>query len=121
MRQNGLQSRKQLEFLHEEFDNICETVKKSKQSKLEARNDNLNKGLKWCIPYTVITFCANRIKELTANPQEVEKWQLLAWIDFKQIIFKLYDHRIENGHEINGSANMNYCALNEYLIVYFME
>lgn len=81
----------------------------------------MHKNLKWCIPFTIITFCANRITELLDNPDEVKKWRLMPWVEFKEVIFSLYDHRIQNAHEINGSANMSYVALNEYLLIFFMD
>jgi hypothetical protein len=39
----------------------------------------------------------------------------------KKLLFNIYDHRLANSHEINGSANINYCALNEYILVYFFD
>jgi hypothetical protein len=39
----------------------------------------------------------------------------------KKLIFNIYDHRLDNSHEINGSSNMNYCALNEYILIYFFD
>lgn len=121
LRQNGLQNRQQLQVLHDQFDEICNSIKRSKQSKHEQRNDSLNKNLRWRIPYAIITFCANRIKELLNNPDEVKNWSLMPWVEFKETIFGVYDHRIQNAHEINGSANMSYCALNEYVLIYFMD
>lgn len=94
LRQNGLQNRQQLQALHDVFDEICNAIKRSKQSKHEQRNDSLNKNLKWCIPFATITFCANRIKELQDNPDEVKNWRLMSWAEFKEVIFSIYDHRI---------------------------
>jgi hypothetical protein len=37
----------------------------------------------WKIPYSIIAFCANRIKELFANHQLVNKWELMPWKKFK--------------------------------------
>ena len=51
----------------------------------------------------------------------IEKWQLIPWVKFKILLFKIYEHRIENSHEINGAANMNYCCLNEYIMIYFFD
>ena len=45
----------------------------------------------------------------------------MPWNKMKKLIFAIYDHRLANSHEINGSANMNYCALNEYILIYFFE
>lgn len=28
---------------------------------------------------------------------------------------------MENAHEVNGSANMSYCTLQEYVLVFFMD
>ena len=39
----------------------------------------------------------------------------------KDIIFDIYDHRIRNAPEINGSCNTNYCALNEHLLIFYVD
>ena len=69
----------------------------------------------------IISFCANRIKELIAKPKIVEKWQLIPWVKFKQLLYRIYEHRVEFAHEINGTANSSYCALQEYILVYFFD
>ena len=33
----------------------------------------------------------------------------------------MYDHRIKHAPELNGAANTSYCALNEHLIMFFVE
>ena len=50
--------------------------------------------IKWVIPYHIIAFCANRIKELIDSPETLETLQLVPWPKFKQILFEIYDHRI---------------------------
>ena len=45
----------------------------------------------------------------------------MAFKDLKKLLFDVYDHRIENAHEINGLTNNQYCALNEYLLVYLID
>jgi len=47
--------------------------------------------------------------------------ELLPWFKFKEIIFDIYDHRIVNAPELNGSVNNNYCNLNEHLIIYHVD
>jgi hypothetical protein len=46
---------------------------------MQARNDNLNRNLRWCIPFSIITFCANRINELMQNENEYEKYDIMPW------------------------------------------
>lgn len=41
------------------------------------------------------------------------------WADFKQLIYEIYDHRIENAPEINGMINNTYMSMEEHLIVFF--
>lgn len=110
-----------MQYLHEKFDELCDSIKKQNQSKHQKRNDNLNRNLQWKVPYATIAFCANRIKELLKKPDVVATYKLLPWVKFKLLLFAIYDHRVENAHEVNGLANMNYCCLNEYLLVYAME
>lgn len=45
----------------------------------------------------------------------------MPWFQFKDILFDLYDHRIKYAPELNGAANTSYCALNEHLIMFFVE
>lgn len=56
-----------------------------------------------------------------ANPKAVKTWNLMPWVKFKDIVYNIYEHRIQHAHEVNGSANMSYCALNEYVLIYFMD
>jgi len=42
-----------------------------------------------------------------------------VWVEFKQLIFEIYDHRIEFAPEINGAINTTYMSLEEHLIVFF--
>lgn len=45
----------------------------------------------------------------------------MPWKDLKRIIFDVYDHRVEHAAEINGLANVQYCAMNEYILVYLLD
>lgn len=67
-RQCGLQNLFQLEYLHDKFDEVCTHIKKMRQSTIEARNANLNKNLRFLIPYNIIAFCANALIELLDSP-----------------------------------------------------
>ena len=55
----------------------------------------------------------------TNVPQEELKLRLAVWPDFKQLIFEIYDHRIENAPEINGAINNTYMSMEEHLICFF--
>ena len=45
----------------------------------------------------------------------------MPWFLLKELMFDIYDHRIKNAPEINGSANTNYCTLNEHLLIFFVN
>ena len=45
----------------------------------------------------------------------------MPWVDLKRVIFDFYDHRLEHAAEVNGLANIQYCAMNEYLVVYMLD
>jgi hypothetical protein len=75
--------------------------------------------IRWVYPYSIIAFCANQIK--TLHKIDMESYELVPWLKFKQLIYNIYDHRIEHTHEINGSTNMNYCTMQEYILIYFMD
>ena len=78
--------------------------------------------MRFLIPYNIIAFCANALVELLEQPQEkIDQYQLMPWIDLKQLIFDVYDHRLENAAEVNGLANTSYCALNEYILIYMID
>jgi hypothetical protein len=36
-------------------------------------------------------------------------------------MYTIYKHRIEHAPEINGIANLNYCCMNEYVLIYFID
>lgn len=55
------------------------------------------------------------------NTEEVEKWELIPWYKLKQLMFNIYEHRIDNAQELNGSVNSAYCPMNEHIIIYFMD
>ena len=42
------------------------------------------------------------------------------WKKFKELLYVIYKHRIEHSPEINGSSNLNYCCMNEHVLIYFV-
>ena len=46
---------------------------------------------------------------------------LVPWGKFKLLLFDIYNSRIRHTAELSGSANTNYCSLNEFILIYFME
>ena len=46
---------------------------------------------------------------------------IIPWGKFKLLIFDVYESRIGHAAELGGSANTNYCSLNEFIIIYFVE
>jgi len=55
------------------------------------------------------------------DPNIAEKYDLLPWIVFKEVLFDIYNHRILNAPELNGAANTSYCPLNEHLLIFFID
>ena len=51
----------------------------------------------------------------------VENYELMPWYLYKEQLLDIYDHRIRNAPELNGSVNTNYCALNEHVLMFFVE
>ena len=45
----------------------------------------------------------------------------MPWPEFKQVIYEVYEHRIAYAFETNGVINTSYVALEEYLIIFFMD
>ncbi len=47
--------------------------------------------------------------------------KLIPWVDFRQMIYDIYDHRVCNAPEISGSLNTSYLGLDEHLLVYLVH
>ena len=73
------------------------------------------------IPFKIIAFVANRISLLEQSPSFIETFDLIPWLQFKDTLFEIYDQRIKHAPEINGGANTNYCPMNEFLLIYFVN
>ena len=43
------------------------------------------------------------------------------WFEFKNLIYEVYDHRIQHAPEINGSINTNYMGMEEHMICFFID
>ena len=48
------------------------------------------------------------------------KLKFITWTDFAKLIFDVYDHRINNAHEIDSAINKSYMGLDEHLICFFL-
>ena len=57
----------------------------------------------------------------TVEAQEDIKFKLQPWFEFKQVLFEIYDHRIQYAPEINGCVNTTYMGMEEHLVTYFIE
>ena len=68
----------------------------------------------WEIPPILSKFIAN-----TPVPEETEKVE--PWPLFKKKIYEIYNDRIKNSPEINGSISIDYLSLEEYIILYFLK
>lgn len=121
MRQLGLKNALRMKTLAKKFDDVCAKIKKRKMFENNADPSKINKSQEWRIPYKVIAFIETQILEYDKSPEKVEKYELLEWDYFKSIIFEIYDHRIKHAPELNGSANLNYVAMNEHILLYFVD
>lgn len=81
-------------------------------------------------------FLENTIRKHTSKPvftadadvpsswlpaQSPLKPNLIAWPQFKTMLFKIYDHRLEHAEEIDGSVNTSYMSFDEHLLVVMLE
>ena len=53
--------------------------------------------------------------------QEPYKPKLFPWITMKQLIFSIYDHRIQHSPEISGMITESYLKMDEHLVIFFLE
>jgi hypothetical protein len=116
-----LRNPKRLKYLHDLFDKQCILIKQKKNAELGNDIPKFEKKEDILIPYKIISFIQNRILQIEKDPKIIEKFELMPWLQVKDIIFDIYDHRIRNAPEINGSCNTNYCTLNEHLLIFFVD
>mmetsp|Transcript_20352 Transcript_20352/g.31085 ORF Transcript_20352/g.31085 Transcript_20352/m.31085 type:complete len:230 (+) Transcript_20352:339-1028(+) len=81
----------------------------------------LQRGEVWQISNNILAFIQNRLIELEEDPSLLDGYELMPWFQFKDILFDIYDHRIRNSPELNGSVNTNYCSLNEHILLFFLD
>jgi hypothetical protein len=90
----------------------------------------------WLTPRFILIYLANTIRarapkpvygkddrkpvEMQASEHNVDI-KFMPWNQFKHLLFDIYDHRIENAPEINGAINTTYLALEEHLVLFFVE
>ena len=117
----GLRGQHKLEYLAKQFDTMCEKIKRRKMFENNDDPTKLGKKEIWTIPFKLIAFIESRIMTFESDPQRVEKYELLEWDYVKNVFFEIYDHRIKYAPELSGSVNCNYVALNEHLIIYFVD
>lgn len=69
LREAGVRDQQHLADLHMSFIKICGQVKTQNKDKEEKRGGSaMSERAVFRIPYSVIAFCANRIKELENDP-----------------------------------------------------
>ena len=81
----------------------------------------IGKKEKWNIPFKILAFMESRILQFVNEPAKKDKFEMMEWDFFKEVIFEIYDHRIKYAPELNGTVNTNYCVMNEHLILYFVD
>lgn len=127
----------QLQELHMRLNGVFSRIKK--QSKIrETKEKDLQEMGKfvWSTPTFLLIYLVNTIEAKApkpvygANPNKPVDFvpntedlnlKILQWVKFKQLLFDIYDHRIEHAWEINGAINNTYVALEEHLILFFLE
>ena len=68
----------------------------------------------------MVFFLRDSIKKF-GTQDGVKKLKLIPWVDFRQMIYDIYDHRVTNAPEISGSLNTSYLGLDEHLLVYLIQ
>ena len=53
--------------------------------------------------------------------EENQSGRVLPWTEFKQVIYQIYDHRIQYANEISGVINTTAVNLEEYILLYFLD
>ena len=117
LRQVGIRNPKRLWHLHQEFVAIATQIKERHSDP----DQEIRKAPKIQIPFSMIAFIANAIEQLISSPEKVQEYQLIPWVQFKQLIYGIYSHRIDLAPEWNGLINTNPCSLNDHLLLYFVE
>ena len=46
---------------------------------------------------------------------------MVNWENFKQLIFEILDHRIQNAEEIDGGINNTFMSFDEHLLIYLFD
>ena len=80
----------------------------------------------WSNTAFIINLLAPAIEKYTPEPgqgkaRESLKLKIMNWVEFKAIIFEIYDHRIQHAPEVQGMLNTNYMTMDEHMAVYFLE
>jgi len=95
-----------------------------KNRKVLENNDDPTRGNKkelWRVPYKIIAFVCNRLLAIEKDPSYLDNFDLMPFEKFKQLIFDVYDHRIKNAPELNGSVNSSYCTLSEHILMFYVD
>ena len=78
-------------------------------------NEDIDNSSTWKIPTHILAFLENVLTDITLSTSVV------SWKDFKDTIFNILKHRINNSQELLGGVNTTYTPLCEYLIIYFID
>ena len=122
--------------LHMRLNQLINKHKKKKEGRV-AKDLDAGKYI-WTTPAMILLFLQNTIEKYTRSPNINEdnqsmasdkmsdipediKIRLPSWLEFKNFITEIYDHRIYHSPEINGTVNTTYLTLEEHLIIFFMQ
>lgn len=126
-----------LKELHMRLNGVFSRIKKQSKIK-ETKDKDLSEMGKfvWSTPSFLLIYLVNTIRAKSPKPLYGENpskpidfvpntedlnYKIQPWVKFKQLLFDIYDHRIEHAWEINGAINNTYVALEEHLVLFFLE
>ena len=120
-----------------QLNGLFNKVKKNTKNKIEKEKDVSEMGkYVWATPTIILTYLSNLIQKKAAKPVFAEDstkpidfipadeeltCKIKPWKKFKELLFDIYDHRIEHAWEINGAINNTYLSLDEHLLIFFVE
>ena len=120
-----------------QLNGLFNKVKKNTKNKSDKEKDVSDMGkYVWATPTIILTYLQNVIQKKAAKPifaedptkpidfipaDEELTCKIRPWKKFKELLFDIYDHRIEHAWEINGAINNTYLTLDEHLLIFFVD
>lgn len=129
-----------MKILHMRLNQLISAHKRKKEEAEGKEKENTSKTI-WATSNITLMFLEPSIKKYTKAPvfteqetvensdipsdwlPEKEKYRptLMTWVGFKQMIWDIYVHRIQHAQEISGHVNHSYMAMDEHMIIFFLQ